>query len=159
MFLGIASIFSGFYLSDIFIGNSTDVFIFNDNTIMHNLTDFHIGILHMNLLGLYYSLFGICWVLLIFNKQNHHLIIRSVQPSKILNSQFNFQLFNLKLWFNFLSLRWYINYSYNVLIAMPILRMGYNLVFLILDQGYLTYLMGQMYVSKLSTKYTLPGLI
>lgn len=136
------------------IGNSTDFFIFNYNNIIHTITDFHVGILHINLLGLYYSLFGICWIITILQKRNHHLIIRLLQPSKYFNGHYKFILFTLKLMFNFLSYRWYINYIYNEIFALPVLRLGYNFIFLILDQGYITYMLGQMYVSKLSTKYT-----
>ena len=56
--------------------------------------------------------------------------------------------------FDFLSYRWYINYIYNTFLGLPVLKTSYNLIFLILDQGYITYLIGQMYVSKIVYRYT-----
>lgn len=153
LFLGLASIFSGFYLSDLIIGNGTDFLIFNYNGIIHDVIDFHIGTLHTNLLGLYYSIFGIFWVLLILSKNNHYIIIKLLQPIKKFNGNLIKFKINLKMIFNFLSYRWYINFIYNELIALPTLKLSYNFIFLILDQGYLLYLLGQMYVSKLSIKY------
>lgn len=154
MFLGLASIFSGFYLSDLIIGNGTDFFIFNYNNIVHNIIDFHIGTLHINLLGLYYSIFGICWIIIILNKNNHYIFIKLLQPVKYINGQFRFLNVNLKTIFMFFSYRWYINFIYNEFIALPTLKLGFNFIFLILDQGYILYLAGQMYMSNLSTKYT-----
>lgn len=152
-FLGFASIFSGFFLVDLIIGSGTDFFIFNFNTLMHNSIDFHIGNLHINLLGLYYSIFGLSWIITILNKTNHHLIIKLLQPTKILNSSIRRIKINLKVLFDFFSYRWYINFIYNTVLALPTLRISYNFVFLILDQGYITYLLGQMYVSKVVNKY------
>lgn len=153
LFLGLSSIFSGFYLSDLIIGNGTDFLIFNYNNIFHNNIDIHIGNLHTNMLGLYYSIFGICWILIIFSKNNFYAVIKLLKPAKILNGNLIKYKFSLKMIFNFLSYRWYINYIYNELVALPTLKFSYNFVFLILDQGYVLYLLGQMYVSKLSTKY------
>lgn len=154
MFLGLASIFSGFYLSDLIIGNGTDFFIFNYNNIVHNVIDFHIGTLHINLLGLYYSIFGIIWILIILNKNNHYIFLKLLQPTKYINGKFKLFNLNLKKIFMFFSYRWYINFIYNELIALPTLKLGFNFIFLILDQGYILYLAGQMYMSNLSTKYT-----
>lgn len=153
LFLGLSSIFSGFYLSDLIIGNGTDFLIFNYNNIVHETIDFHIGTLHANMLGLYYSIFGIFWVLIILFKNNHYIVIKILKPIKVINGSLIKLNFNLKVLFNFLSYRWYINYIYNELIALPTLKFSYNFIFLILDQGYFLYLLGQMYVSKLSTKY------
>lgn len=105
------------------------------------------------MLGLYYSIFGIFFVLVILSKKNHYIIIKMLKPIKILNGSLVKLNFNLNLLFNFLSYRWYINYIYNELVALPTLKFSYNFIFLILDQGYFLYLLGQMYVSKLSTKY------
>jgi hypothetical protein len=152
-FLGLASVFSGFYLSDLIIGNGTDFFIFNYNNIVHDIIDFHVGVLHINLLGLYYSIFGICLILAALNKNNHYIILKLLQPTKYLNGTFQSFKLSLKMLFNFLSYRWYINFIYNEIIALPTLKSGYNFVFLILDQGYILYLLGQMYVNKFATKY------
>lgn len=153
MFLGLVSVFSGFFFSDLIIGNGTDFFIFNYNSVAQSITDFHLGSLHINLLGLYYSLFGICFITMILNKTNHYFVIKMLQPSKYLKNQFVIFNINLKMLFNFLSYRWYINFFYNETISLPTLKLGYIYVFLILDQGYITYMLGQMYVSILSLKY------
>ena len=120
---------------------------------MHNSIDLHIGNLHINLLGLYYSIFGLCWIVIILNKKNHHLIIRLLQPTKILNGSVKQIKVNLKILFDFFSYRWYINFIYNRVLALPTLKLSFNFIFLILDQGYITYLLGQMYVSKVVNKY------
>lgn len=154
MFLGLASIFSGFYLSDLIIGNGTDFFIFNYNNIVHNIIDFHIGTLHINLLGLYYSIFGICWILTILNKNNHYIILKLLQPTKYINGQFKKFNLTIKTIFMFFSYRWYINFIYNEFIALPTLKLGYNFMFLILDQGYILFFAGQMYFSQINNNYS-----
>lgn len=61
--------------------------------------------------------------------------------------------FNYKIIYNFFTNRWYINYFYNRFIAKSLLIFGYNITFLIMDQGFINNGIGQLYIIKLVRSY------
>merc|ERR1711907_443919 len=67
--LGLGSVFSGYLLSDLIIGNATDFFLYNYNNISFNHFDFHLGNLHLNLIALYYTLIGFSFAFIIFSDE------------------------------------------------------------------------------------------
>ena len=148
--LGLGSIFSGYLLSDLIIGNGTDFLIFNYLNIHFYNLDFHLGNLNINLLALYYTLIGSLFSYLLFSDYmtNFYLIIlNSIILEK--NSNKNFFKFLLE----FFSNRWYINFFYNRIIAKTLLSTAYNKLFLIMDQGYINNGLGPLFIIKIIRKY------
>lgn len=144
LFLGLGSIFCGYFLSDLIIGNASDFFIFNYNNISYYQLDFHLGKLNLALLPVYYTLLGIFSSFLIFNNYFTSFIIFILTPIKM--------NFFIKI-YKFLSNRWYLNYFYNRIIATKILQISYNFTYFIIDQGYLNYNLGQFFIINLINNY------
>lgn len=155
-FLGLGSVFSGYLLSDLLIGNSTDFFLFNYNNINIYTLDLHLGNLNINLLALYYTLIGLCFSLLLFNDYINELFIWLLQPLKLNNYNnliFKKKYISYKDIFDFFTNRWYLNYFYNRIIAKSLLSIGYNITFILMDQGFINHGIGQLYVVKLIRGY------
>jgi NADH-ubiquinone oxidoreductase chain 5 len=151
-FLGLGSVFSGYFLSELLIGAGTDLFLFNYNNINYYGLDFHIGNLNINLLAFFYTLIGIIVALIIFNEYITEFFISLINPINIDSFKISLKL-SYKQFYDFFSNRWYINYIYNRFIGNSFLFIGYNITFLIMDQGYIHNGLGQLYIIRLVKAY------
>jgi NADH-ubiquinone oxidoreductase chain 5 len=149
-FLGLGSIFSGYLLSELIIGNGSDLFLYNYNNINYINLDFHLGNLNLNLLALFYTLIGIIISLIIFNDYITEFFIFILNSKDIKSKKVNL---NYKNFYDFFANRWYINYIYNRFIGQIFLYIGYYITFLIMDQGYIHHGVGQLYIIKIFKSY------
>jgi NADH-ubiquinone oxidoreductase chain 5 len=149
-FLGLGSVFSGYFLSDIIIGNGTDLFLYNYNNIHFTNLDFHLGNLNINLLAFFYTLIGIIISLIVFNDYITEFFIFISNPNNIKSYQIKL---SYKIFYDFFSNRWYINYIYNRFLGKLFLFIGYYITFLIMDQGYIHNGLGQLYIIKILKIY------
>lgn len=147
-FLGLGSIFSGYFLSDLIIGTSSDFFLYHYNNINYYSLDFHLGMPLTNLLALFFTIFGVFISLFIFNDFIFDLFLFILSPFLI-----RLDLIYLKKsyiqFYNFFSNRWYINYIYNRFIGLIFLKIGYLFSFKLIDQGYILYGLGQSFFFNL----------
>ena len=151
-FLGLGSVFSGYLLSDLLIGASTDLFLFNYNNINYYFLDFHIGNMNVNLLALFYTLIGFCIAFILFSDFINEIFINLLNSYDIFDKKYNYK-FSYKLIYDFFSNRWYINSIYNRFIGNMFLSTGYHLTFLLMDQGYIHNGLGQLYFIRLFRIY------
>jgi len=146
-FLGLGSVFSGYLLSDLLIGNSTDLFLYNYNNINFYYLDFHLGNSNINLLALFYTLIGFGCAFILFSDFINELFINLLNTYDIYDKKLKYQL-SYKLVYDFFSNRWYINYIYNRFIGNFFLFIGYHFTFLLMDQGYIHHGLGQLYIIR-----------
>jgi NADH-ubiquinone oxidoreductase chain 5 len=151
-FLGLGSVFSGYLLSDLIIGNATDLFLFNYNNINYYSLDFHIGNMNVNLLALFYTLIGFSIAFILFSDFINEIFINLLNSYDIFDKKYNYK-FSYKLIYDFFSNRWYINSIYNRFIGNFFLSTGYHLTFLLMDQGYIHNGIGQLYFIRLFRAY------
>ena len=146
-FLGLGSVFSGYLLSDLLIGPSTDLFLYNYNNINFISLDFHIGNLNINLLALFYTLFGFFFAFILFSDFINEIFINLLNSYDIYDKKLKYKI-SYKLIYEFFSNRWYINYIYNRFIGYFFLSIGYHFTFLLMDQGYIHNGLGQLYIIR-----------
>lgn len=146
-FLGLGSVFSGYLLSDLMIGNATDLFLYNYNNINFYYLDFHLGNLNINLLALFYTLIGFICAFILFSDFINEVFISSLISYDIYDKKLKYQI-SYKEIYDFFSNRWYINYFYNRFIAKIFLFIGYHYSFLLMDQGYIHNGLGQLYIIR-----------
>lgn len=151
-FLGLGSVFSGYLLSDLLIGPSTDLFLFNYNNINYYFIDFHLGNMNVNLLALFYTLIGFSIAFILFSDFINDIFINLLNSYDIFDKKYNYK-FSYKLIYDFFSNRWYINSIYNRFIGNMFLSTGYHLTFLLMDQGYIHNGLGQLYFIRLFRIY------
>jgi NADH-ubiquinone oxidoreductase chain 5 len=156
-FLGLGSVFSGYLLSDLIIGNATDLFLFNYNNINYYSLDFHIGNMNVNLLALFYTLIGFTIAFILFSDFINEIFINLLNSYDIFDKKYNYK-YSYKLIYDFFSNRWYINSIYNRFIGNFFLSTGYHLTFLLMDQGYIHNGLGQLYFIRLFRAYLEIGL-
>lgn len=149
-FLGLGSVFSGYLLSELIIGNGTDLFLYNYNNINYINLDFHLGNFNINLLALFYTLIGIVIALIVFNDYISEFFIFMLNNDYINSTNIKF---TYKKFYEFFSNRWYINYIYNRFIGQTFLFIGYYITFLIMDQGYIHNGIGQLYIIRILKVY------
>jgi NADH-ubiquinone oxidoreductase chain 5 len=151
-FLGLGSVFSGYLLSDLLIGNSTDLFLYNYNNINFYSLDFHVGNSNINLLALFYTLIGFSCAFILFSDFINDFFINFLNSYDIYDKKLNYR-YSYKLIYDFFSNRWYINYIYNRFIGNFFLFIGYHFTFLLMDQGYIHHGLGQLYIIRLLRFY------
>ena len=156
-FLGLGSVFSGYLLSDLIIGNATDLFLFNYNNINYYSLDFHIGNMNVNLLALFYTLIGFTIAFILFSDFINEIFINLLNSYDIFDKKYNYK-YSYKLIYDFFSNRWYINSIYNRFIGNFFLSTGYHLTFLLMDQGYIHNGLWQLYFIRLFRAYLEIGL-
>lgn len=143
--LGLGAIFSGFFLNDLLMGLSTDLFNYTFNGISIFNLNIHLGNFHLNFLTFKYTLFGILlyFYIFIFKKEFNlffYYFYNGTIKNKISNNTIIiYQDSFLKNIYFFFSKKWFMNYIYNSYLTKLIFYLGYFFTFKIMDKGYLEY--------------------
>src|SRR5690625_4700045 len=99
------SLFCGFLFNDLIIGNGSDFLFFQMNTPNFIKINIHLGNMIINLLALFYSLLGIIFILVFYNKKHNYFLTFLLNPFQ--HKKLN--LISINTVYTFLSQRWFIN--------------------------------------------------
>ena len=126
-FLGLGTIFSGYLFEDLIIGLGTDWGLFTYGKLNMYILNIHLGNTYINFLTFIYTVFG-SFSYLLYNfifRESYNLWFFYLYFTKI-----------FRYFYVFFGKRWYINLIYNRYLAFPVLWVGYNETFLLLDKGF-----------------------
>lgn len=153
--LSIFSIFSGYLLSDIFLGFGS-LFFIDDAVVLKpflSLTDIHFVIPRvikfLPLIVLTAAVININWL------HKNALYVRHLSANVKINYLTVYGFFDQFVYFfiqttkTFLNKRWFFDSVYNIYVTKPLLNFGYAVTYVLIDKGFIEFFGPQLFVNFL----------